>query len=100
MRDSPAAERTPILFGLQITAEPRMRFVSVTFACVSPASEGGVPSQPRRWGLAETHGSGSTANAALFTADGSSRSLMYSSVPLGRGTLNAEFTKPTGTAML
>jgi hypothetical protein len=46
------------------------------------------------------HGSGSTANAALFTADGSSRSLMYSSVPLGRGTLNAEFTKPTGTAML
>src|SRR3984957_19087601 len=33
----------------------------------------------------------------MFTADGSSRSFRYSNVPLGRGTLRVESTKPAGT---
>src|SRR5207302_1868701 len=41
--------------------------------------------------------SGNTGRTAGFTADGLSRSLIYSKVPSGRGTLNADSANPAGT---
>jgi hypothetical protein len=43
---------------------------------------------------------GKTFTTALFTAVGSSRSLMYNSFPLGCGTGNVELANPSGTGVL
>src|ERR1700730_423041 len=43
------------------------------------------------------YSSDNTGRICVLTVDGSSRSLIYNSVPFGRGTLSVKSTKPTGT---
>src|SRR5271155_5575317 len=50
-----------------------------------------------RCGIRFRHSSGRTGSTIMSTADGSSRSLRYNSVPFGRGTLKLESIKPAGT---